>query len=243
MNLLLDDRYAPITSKLGFIKCPVKKVLEEYLSWDTPIQSSRMPPVSLSVRHGHGDLPEMLNLLLPLTNIERRRMLFIQTVGDWTAFFDNGWQGTDVFSTVSYLCRKLACQGVRADYIPHSLDGQYERKKGRYGATIFELYGFSQTHFLNIKRAVSAAYDGNKWKFSTTGVQQPFEDSNAYKAKAIKDRFTPEMLDSYLKALGIKAFDIEFYNSPEGYYLVEKVGPSALGMESFSLNDARAHYQ
>src|SRR4051812_24818741 len=126
MQLLLNDRFAPITSSIGFIQCPAKVATEAYVEWMKPIQAGRTDhvtgksnPVSLRVEHGVKNLAEMLATLFPLTTVERRRMLFVQTTADWTAFFDNGLQGTDVFSAVSYLCQQIKCKGVKATQIPH----------------------------------------------------------------------------------------------------------------------------
>ncbi|MHC2998419.1 hypothetical protein [Microbacterium sp. HJ5] len=41
----------------------------------------------------------------------------------------------------------------------------------------------------------------------------PFEDQAAYTARRIADRLTPEMLDAYCRALGIRRNDPEFYLS------------------------------
>jgi hypothetical protein len=207
MNLLLNDKFAPMTSSIGFIQSSVKDVVDAYVKWMEPIQASRInylsgeaAPVMLNVRHGYGSLPEMLGTLLPLTSVEHRRMLFIQTNSNWSAFIDNGRKGTDVFSVVSTLCEKLSCRGVRATCVPHTLSKQEGDNKGRYGATIFELYGARPSPILNIVRSIAVAHDG-KWIFEASGKEQFFEEPEAYSAKKKKDRFTPEMLDRYLQAL------------------------------------------
>lgn len=46
--------------------------------------------------------------------------------------------------------------------------------------------------------------DDNKWYFGNTGIIIPFEEIEKYKAKKIKDRFTPEMLNRYAQHLGIR---------------------------------------
>ena len=240
MKLLFDDQLAPITSSIGFLQCRAQKVKDVYVEWQSTIQVKR--GVSLNVRTSRGELRELLRGLLPLTSVERRRMLFVQTVGEWTAFFDNGWKGTDVFSTGAFLAKKIGCRGVRAVCVPGTLEKETEKKGGRYGATMFELYSAHQTDFLNIERAISAANDGGKWVFSANGTQQPFEDVSRYTARSVVDRFTPEMLDQYLQALGIRAFDAGFYVSPGGAFLVEKTGPSAPGMSTYSLDAVRARW-
>lgn len=248
MKFLFDDKHAPITQAIGFIKFPAKDVVKEYVDWMTPIQAGRInyisgeaAPVSLNVRHGSSGLLETLNTLLPLTGVEARRILFIQTASDWTAYFDNGWRGPDVFPPVSELCQRLRCNGVRATCVPNTISKKEGHYKGRYGATVFELYGPYPNPILNTVRSVFASFD-TKWEFNASGTEQPYEEVEAYSAKKVRDRFTPDMLDRYLQAIGIRAFDPAFYESPGGHFLVEKVGPFAPGLKEYSLDEARAHY-
>lgn len=237
MKELFDGAYSPITNEIGFIQCSAKKAVAAFVEWQTPIQAKR--GVSLDVVHSNGEMAEALNMLLPLTSIERRRMLFIQLANEWTAFFDNGWRGTDVFSQVSYLCSKIGCRGVRVGFVPDLPEDQGGQKKVRYGATIFEMYASNTTDFMNIERSISSLNDGGKWTFSAAGAEQPFEDVGSYELKSKKDRFTPEMLERYVNALGIDAFNPSCYQSSGGFFLINKSGPSAHNMESYSLEDAR----
>jgi hypothetical protein len=130
---------------------------------------------------------------------------------------------------MSYLAEKLSCNAVRATYIPEGYDG-------RYPATIIEIFGPDKTDFLNSVRSVSVAFDGAKWAFSAQGEVQPFENVQKYADRVIKKRFTGEMLDAYLKHLGIVAFDESFYcPSGEKAILVSKAGPIAPAAREFSL--------
>lgn len=239
MNLLLNDSYAPITSEIGFIKCPASTVVKAFVEWQSKIYADSERRLKIESSQFYGDLSQALDKLLPITSPERQRQLFIQTAGDWTAYFDNGKLGTDSAPVVSTLCRKLGCEGVRAAHIPHTLDEEEGTKKGQYGATIFEIYGPQQTDFLNIVRSVCLGYDGGRWSFSATGTEQSFESVDVYKSKLMKDRFTPEMLNSYLQAMGINMFDASYYESNDGCYLVEKIGATLSNMKSFSLKEIR----
>jgi hypothetical protein len=102
---------------------------------------------------------------------------------------------------------------------------------------MFELYGPRQTEFLNYIRSVAAANDGGRWRFEAAGEEQTFEEIGAYSTRAIPDRFTVEMLDRYLGALGIHAFDERFYK-PIGL-LVERTGPVLTTTQIHSLAAAR----
>ncbi|USQ94994.1 hypothetical protein [Caulobacter sp. RL271] len=170
---------------------------------------------------------------MPLTSVERRRYLFIPTRSDWTVFLDNGHQGTDAFSPLSYMAEKLSCEAVRATCAPGT-------RESSDLAVIWELYGPEVIDFSNTVRAVFVADDGNGLVFSESGEVQPYEDMGKYSSRLKRDRFTPQILDHYLRAVGIEAFDETFYQ-PEGQaaILVEKLGPIAPASREFQLADLR----
>jgi hypothetical protein len=239
---IFDDRYAPITSEIGFLECDAKTAADAFQRWQEPIQAGR--GVRLIRREVVGDLPTRIENLLPLTSIEPRRFLFSPTDSKWTAYFDNEWRGADAFSTVSYLCKTIGCRGIRGVFVPHSVKTVGGRETGRSGATIFALYlaDTNSCSFLNIRRSVSAAYDG-RWVFNADGEPAlEFEQLERYKARQIRERFTPEMLDDYLRNFGIQFFLPDFYNVPQPGYLISKEGPCAANLKEYSLDETRANF-
>jgi hypothetical protein len=238
VSTLLADRYAPITSEIGFLQCGAGAVAKAFIDWQSPIQEKR--GVALCVDELRGTLDSVLPNLLPLTSVERRRTLFVPTVGNWTAYFDNGWRGADAYSGVSYLSELLGCKGVRAAYVPHYLDEQDGRQPGRYGSVLLELFAATKTDFVNTERSIAVAFDGKKWVFAASGVPQEFEDIAQYSSRSVKDRFTPEMLSKYLECLGIRAFDYEFYDPSASSFLIRREGAIAPGLKEYSLEQARA---
>lgn len=132
MNDLFDGRFAPITNTIGFIQCDRACATQFFFDWQQDIQKKR--GVALVQETIPSDLESAILRLLPLTSVERRRYLFIPTRSNWTTFLDNGHQGTDVFSPLSYLAKNLSCVAVRATCVP---EGQIKQ----YPATILELYG------------------------------------------------------------------------------------------------------
>ena len=237
MTTLLADRYAPITSEIGFLQCSAEAAAKAFIDWQIPIQAKR--EVALCVDELQGTLDSVLPKLLPLTSVERRRMLFIPTTGNWTAYFDNGWRGTDAYSGVSYLSEVLGCRGVRVVYVPHSLDEQDGRQPGRYGSVLLELYAATKTDFVNTERSIAVIYDGKKWVFTANGTPQEFENIAQYSSRSIKDRFTQEMLSKYLDCIGIRAFEREFYDSASKSFLIRKKGVTAPGLKEYSLEQVR----
>jgi hypothetical protein len=240
-TLLYDDRYAPITSEIEFLECDAKTAADAFQQWQTPIQSAR--GLRLDRRSVCGDFATKIESLLPLTSGERCRSLFAPTASNWSAYLDNGWRGTDV-SAVSHLSRNLGVRAIRAVCVPHTVRKVGGGEVGRSGATIFELYAADSAScsFLNVRRSVYAAYDG-RWTFQACGEPPlDFEQLERYQARQIRDRFTPEMLEQYLRNFGIRFFGPDFYDVPQPAFLISKEGPCTAGMKEYSLGEARAGF-
>jgi hypothetical protein len=90
---------------------------------------------------------------------------------------------------------------------------------------------------LNYERSISAANDGSKWRFDVIGAEQPFEETDCYSARKIQDRFTPEMLDRYCRALAVRVFDERFYDGPGLLAVIHDPLPS--GAQPISLVEAQ----
>jgi hypothetical protein len=226
-RLLLDDSFAPITSEIGFLELPVPTVVDAYVAWqeriegkpfeppetegaivgpisygpDVPPEPPQLPPGEpvFDVREVDG-LEAALRALLPLNDMSPRRYAFVGSESSWTAYFDNGWQGTDAFPPMSFLARELGCRGLRV--------------VARSDAALLEVYGPHDTEWLNVERAVGAVLDGDRWTFVDQGHPLPFEDADGYEARWIRDRFTLEKLEQYLGELEVRAFDEAFYTVP-----------------------------
>ncbi len=107
-----------------------------------------------------------------------------------------------------------------------------------YGALTLEMYGPSETHFLNFLRSIQLSNQGNnsaKWEFCETGEPLVFEKTDQYHNRKVKDRFTFELLKYYLEQLGIFAFDEKFYLSASSAVLIEKIGHAPPKMKEFNL--------
>lgn len=239
MDLLFGDTFRPITTNIGFIAASPDAVSNAYLQWMKPIQEKRK--VSLVRKQlQHGPLITLFESLLPLTSVERRRFLFVPTKSQWTAFFDNGHKGADVFSALSYLAKSL---GVRSCQITAVCeDPNNPPPRGPYGALGVEIYEPVDTNFLNYGRTVSLIDDDGQWVFTQQGEPFDFEDISLYKKSKARDRFSLEALDHFAQGLGIKAFDPEFYTvtAESPAFLIEKVGPAAAKLQEFNLQQARS---
>ena len=206
MKLLLNDRHAPITSEIGFLECDIETAAKAFCLWQNEILEQHGMRVELTDLPGN--LDSVLLHLLPLTRPIACRAVFVPTQGRWTAYFDNGARGTDAASSMAVLARRLNCRGLRVVCVPNTMPRHLTRdSRGRFGATILECYG-SQAVPL---RTIYAANDGGKWRFGESGDRFPFEEIESYQSKRISNRFTCEILDRYLKHLGVAAFDEAFY--------------------------------
>ncbi len=232
-GLLLEDRWAPVTSEIGFLETSAVHAARVFTEWMAGLQDHR--GTSVQARPVSGSLEQVLFSLLPLTNAERRRHLFIPTRSPWTAFVDNGWQGTDASSRMAHMARTLGCRGMRVVAVPHTLRGN----KGRYGAVMFEVFNPNQEGPRYL-RALGASNDGGHWVFDESGEPFPFEKPERYLARKVRDRFTFDMLKEYLHHLGLSPFDEHFYLPPgEPAWLVEKTGPVYPHHKEYTLAQVR----
>jgi hypothetical protein len=234
-GLLLDDRWAPVTSEMGFLETSAEHAAHSFATWQRGLMAPR--GLAVEVRPVSGTLEQTLSALLPLTSPETRRDLFLPTRSPWTAYVENGWGGTDAASAMGYMARTLGCRGLRVVAVPNT----YRKGKGRYGAVMLEVYGPHQTHWLNYLRTIYAANDGGHWVFGQSGEPFPFEKVEQYQARRVRDRFTFDMLKGHLRHLGLYPFDEDFY-MPQGAsaWLVEKTGTFVPAQKEYTLAQVRA---
>ncbi len=193
---LFGNRFAPITQAIGFVEAPIASVIDADRVWRRGIGKYPIRPLV-------GGLADALSSLLPLTGPQSRYIWVATTNGSWTAYFDNSRNGSDPWSPIRYLARTMRCRGIAILWAPQT------RKS--YGGTRFDLYSQRPADAPNI-RTVSAINDGGRWVWTAIGQAQPFEETDAYLAKRVRDRLSPEMLDRYCQALGIRPFDLRYYN-------------------------------
>lgn len=217
MKTLLNERFAPITSSIGFLELPLDQAAAGLETW----RRDRHP--DLRIERATEGFPDVLHRLEPLTIPGIPRELLV-SAGTWTAYFNNSLHGTDAEHKVAYLARTLSCQGLAIRAVPHTI-GLPEVSDGRYGSVQFLLFGPLDTDYINYVRTVAAACDGDRWVFVASGTQQPFEEPQAYQARRVRDRFTSEMLERYCQALGVDVFDAEAYGPDAVFFETDLVLP------------------
>jgi len=237
-GLLLEDRWAPVTSTMGFLELEAEQAAQVFATWQRGLMTPR--GITVEVLPVSGPLEQVLSSLLPLTSGETQRELFIPTRSAWTAYVENGCTGTDAASPMSYMARRLSIRGLRVVAVPHTLRGN----QGRYGAVMLDVFGPEQPGKIqNYVRAVEVANDGGRWVFEQEGEPFPFEKLEQYQARRVRDRFTFEMLKEYLCHLGLEPFEEDFYMPPGSRaWLIQKTGPFTTPGREYTLEEARAAY-
>jgi hypothetical protein len=200
-DLLLEDRLAPITTSMGFFEgeCPV--VVRNFLEWQEQIKKANRFIEGISSRACTGGLEQVLSSLLPLKKISATRYLFVPAANGWTAFFDNGYRGTDP-TAIAHLPQRLRSRSVWVVASPHQ----------PIRSLILEVYGHEKTEWLNLIRRIRLEDDYGRWQFEQLGSPLPFEQTERYHMKRKTDRFDLPLLKQYLDALGgVAAFNEDFY--------------------------------
>jgi hypothetical protein len=227
---LLDDAYAPITSSVGFILSPIETVAQVLSDWRIRLYGQgKVSRIQLDRQ-----FPDALHSLEPLTGGTPPRELIISTDSPWTAYFDCFIQGPDPAPPIGHLAEVLQCTALTVRNVPHTWSKAHS---GRFGSVQFQLFGPNGFGYLNYIRTVEATHDGSKWVFHESGTPQIYEELSRYSARSIPDRFPPELLDTYCRALGVRYFDPTFYTSDS--VLIESQIPLAHGAHVMNLNDAQ----
>jgi hypothetical protein len=198
---LLNERFAPTTSTFGFFEAPLDVIADAFDSW-----LREMPQFSSVEREAlAGDLASSLATLAPLARRGATKQLCVAH-GDWTAFFSNGWRGTDPRSSLGHLGRTLPCRTVFAEAVPHTVLLSDEAP-GRQGGVQFYL----NDPVANSQRGISLTFDGRRGMFDQIGEPLPFESVANYSARKMWDRFNSAHLETLCAELGIRLFDPTAY--------------------------------
>ncbi len=236
LKALLDNRFAPITFRFGFVECPFHRFADAFASWQKELDVKFGTTTEMA--HFSAPLSAALLRLDPLTT-PLDRYLLVETQSEWTAIFSNGLRVNDVFSPVSYLAKVLGCRGLEISCTPDRSAVPRKDIVRPYGATTFSLYGPQKTDWLNGIRRISAYNEGDHWVFEAEGEIQPYEKAENYQKRKIVDRFTPELLEAYCRALGIDPFEEEFYRS--SCLLARTTKRASPPGPAMSITEARSH--
>ncbi|MHC1783578.1 MAG: hypothetical protein AB9891_12635 [Anaerolineaceae bacterium] len=241
IDLLLHDRYSPITTSIGFFEATCENSVRVFSSWQEKLKTEFNIIKLINISLVKGDIEQCLRKILPFKSRTPNRFLFLPTQGRWTAYVDNLFHGTDP-TVISYLPERLTSRSVWVVAQPQGKKPVEGYVQKRPGALIMEVYGHEQTQWLNVIRKIRLENESGKWKFEQFGNPFPFEQTERYNAKRKTDRFDFPMLKQYLWDLGgLRPFDEDFYLPPEkgSAILVEITTKGDSKDKEISLKEAR----
>ena len=234
---LLNNEFAPVTFKLGFIETQFSSLCDAFKKWFEKIDA-KFPGLQTDFTPLSAPLDTAILSLEPLTT-PLDRYLLVETKSNWTAIFANGLRVSDVASPASYLPTVLNCRGLHVGHQPDFSKSKRKDLIRKWGSTLFTLYGPNETDWLNRIRHLHVSNDVGGWTFDESGEPQPFEEAEAYSRRRIRDRFTFEMLERYCKALGIELNEDEFYGPRS--CAVRITGQKHRGDLALSIAEAKSH--
>ena len=227
---LWGDEFAPITSRMGFLRAPFDDVVDGLATWRRALHG--VAQVELLP----GGLRDHVRTLEPLTSAVRPRELVVATANaEWTAIVDCGYPSGDPISRIGHLARTMLVQGLAVASVPSSPEAP--GRPSRRACRQFEMFGPVDTDFLNYVRTISLVQYSKSWRFDANGTVQDFEDVTAYENRRTAERFTAAMLVDYCAELGLKPFDGDFYPGPSA--LVRTPASPPPGTLVLSLREAQ----
>jgi hypothetical protein len=191
----------PVTTTVGAFGVSA----EQLAAWMATALSQSSPQWSIQKVAWQG-LQHFVAELLPLAHIGVSKVGILGVAG-WSLVLNNARLGTDLGMIPSLCARNLKQPAIRLT-----------SDQREYEATILEVYSPTADDPLRCRRVVCAANDGGHWTFSEHGEAFEFEDLKAYRAKRIRDRFTPEMLYRYAREMGVPV-DVSNSDVGEAYLL------------------------
>ena len=191
MHATIVDEWNPVTSDMGLIEAPTARVAEEYPDWHRSLgQEFRVERVA--------SFGASLERLSPLS-AEKRRAVFVPTSSAWTAFFQSGIAGSDLFPVMSELTERLGVRAMRVCCWPAN---------AVWPGTVWEVYAPPDQGGippLRYRRSVEAVNDGGRWTFDQSGPPFPFEKLDRHQLPRKRDRLDRNLLQQYLGEFGFEA--------------------------------------
>jgi hypothetical protein len=219
-------RWWPVTYEFGLVRSDLDTV--------AAVRTKMYEDAGLQVTGTwlSGPLDDCFSRLEPLQPAATREMFFSTNFG-WTAFFSNGARASDAFLPMLQLSKALGVTALRVCVTP---------TKALYQGVILEVYDTPHAGGTadGYRRSIAAVNDGGRWVFDQSGEPFPFEDTAQYGARRKRDRFTSDMLLSYLERFGIPRLSDEALQ-PDGTCRGFLLGrPTHEHLRKYSLEEAEA---
>lgn len=219
MRFPFENKYAPFTDACGFIECNIELALEKYLEWIIPQINSikqsgqnelnQQEPV---IKKFNGTFIELINEAEPFYYPEKT--ILFEAKNNWIGYFEN-IRGTEI-SRIRRIAERISPDKISIGV--QAWQNNYNKKANDWCGGSFTLnVGAKPVRHIMLS-------DQDKWEFDQSGNPLPFEDLEKYLEKFAKNRFTPEMLQTYLLEYNIDYFNDDFY-MPTGSkaYIIEQI--------------------
>lgn len=237
MKQLLEGEFWPATVSFGFYLLPLDEMVAAFEKWWSTF-GWLGPPPGFAVDRFEADLAGALQRMDPVGFTSsppecygRRQVLLLETKSQWSAVFVGNYSGPQ--SEVRYLARTIPCRALQIRCVEDTYDDK--RNTGEYGSTQFLLRGPERDESQD--RTIAAVRGTGGWEFQNEGALLPFERPERYKARRVKDRMTPELLEEYCIALGIRPFDEDFYGPRAALFYA--LDPVPAGHMPWTFDDIR----
>jgi hypothetical protein len=127
-------------------------------------------------------------------------------LADWHVVFNNAWRSQGWPNMMIPITHKLETDDYYFFVQENTLTRDGDRVRGQYGSIQFIKIDCGKA-----ARTICSGNEGGKWVFFAQGQPLPFEDLARYSAKRIRERFTKDMLTSYLADVRLFPFDESFF--------------------------------
>ena len=240
-RLLFQGRWHPVTLEVAFFAAEVDEVAAAYYGGpsDTVFTSETV----------HGDLEQLLGRLLPLQAPHARRLLFVPVAGTGryrTAVFTNSFAGTETGWISAAVATRAGIPSISVRSCPNDRNG-LAWPSGAYGSHEFGMcwatpVEVNRRGFYGRTVGIRAS-DGRSWDFVDHGDTQPFEDTAAYTAPRVRDRFNQQTLIDYAAHFGVRPFDADFYAPDRTATFVRYRAPNFYDSRIMTLAEVQGPWQ
>lgn len=201
-RLPFQGRWHPVALEVAFFAAEVEDVVAAYYgdTGDTVFASETV----------HRDLEQLLGRLLPLQAAHARRFLFMPVAGTGryrTALFSNSFSGTETGWISATVAPRAGIPSISVRSCPNDRNGLVWAS-GAYGSHEFGMLWptpveVNRRGFYGRNVGIRAS-DGRSWDFVDQGDTQSFENTAAYTAPRVRDRFNQKTLIDYDTLFGLR---------------------------------------
>jgi hypothetical protein len=188
--------YAPVTFGAGFLKLPFRELVDDYSVW-----VKRNHP-NATATPCEGSFRDALDQLAPLTAPASKELL-IDVQGQFTAILSNSLMVGDAFPRTAYWSSRMKCEALAVTCVPDKYDRVTLGAIDVDRAMQVQLFSGKEGVSGMPRRTVTASKDDDRWVFDNKGDPLPFEDTQKFTNRRVRDRFGPEDVSAFIRYFGL----------------------------------------